>query len=98
MFLTKWSKRRSLPRSQRLTCLRPIRTSTAWRFPASHATALRRIRMVKSELLNTFRWSTKDFRSSTRQLELRCLDHQASPPVSYTHLRAHETPEHLVCR
>src|SRR5674536_164211 len=21
-----------------------------------------------------------------------------SPPVSYTHLRAHETPEHLVCR
>src|SRR5678816_4347974 len=20
------------------------------------------------------------------------------PPVSYTHLRAHETPEHLVCR
>src|SRR5678815_2932894 len=24
------------------------------------------------------------------------LDHQ--DPVSYTHLRAHETPEHLVCR
>ena len=23
---------------------------------------------------------------------------QAVPPVSYTHLRAHETPEHLVCR
>ena len=22
----------------------------------------------------------------------------ASNPVSYTHLRAHETPEHLVCR
>src|SRR5678815_790653 len=22
----------------------------------------------------------------------------ANPPVSYTHLRAHETPEHLVCR
>src|SRR5674536_222577 len=22
----------------------------------------------------------------------------SSPPVSYTHLRAHETPEHLVCR
>src|SRR5678816_4941452 len=21
-----------------------------------------------------------------------------TPPVSYTHLRAHETPEHLVCR
>eukprot|EP00658_Telonema_sp_P-2_P072288 TRINITY_DN61444_c0_g1_i1.p1 TRINITY_DN61444_c0_g1~~TRINITY_DN61444_c0_g1_i1.p1 ORF type:complete len:162 (+),score=75.32 TRINITY_DN61444_c0_g1_i1:199-684(+) len=24
--------------------------------------------------------------------------HQYPPPVSYTHLRAHETPEHLVCR
>src|SRR5678815_5001381 len=24
--------------------------------------------------------------------------HLASIPVSYTHLRAHETPEHLVCR
>ena len=23
---------------------------------------------------------------------------KASEPVSYTHLRAHETPEHLVCR
>src|SRR5678816_3094362 len=22
---------------------------------------------------------------------------RAAPPVSYTHLRAHETPEHLVC-
>src|SRR5678816_4940577 len=30
-----------------------------------------------------------------------CLDHAAKRgvfPVSYTHLRAHETPEHLVCR
>eukprot|EP00658_Telonema_sp_P-2_P055300 TRINITY_DN43964_c0_g1_i1.p1 TRINITY_DN43964_c0_g1~~TRINITY_DN43964_c0_g1_i1.p1 ORF type:complete len:235 (+),score=39.71 TRINITY_DN43964_c0_g1_i1:124-828(+) len=26
------------------------------------------------------------------------LDRVPSPPVSYTHLRAHETPEHLVCR
>src|SRR5678815_6106380 len=25
-------------------------------------------------------------------------DHQVPYPVSYTHLRAHETPEHLVCR
>src|SRR5678815_6106134 len=23
---------------------------------------------------------------------------ETPPPVSYTHLRAHETPEHLVCR
>eukprot|EP00658_Telonema_sp_P-2_P026886 TRINITY_DN20897_c0_g1_i1.p1 TRINITY_DN20897_c0_g1~~TRINITY_DN20897_c0_g1_i1.p1 ORF type:complete len:103 (+),score=23.21 TRINITY_DN20897_c0_g1_i1:65-373(+) len=26
----------------------------------------------------------------------RCVNHAS--PVSYTHLRAHETPEHLVCR
>src|SRR5678816_2463330 len=25
-------------------------------------------------------------------------DEAEPPPVSYTHLRAHETPEHLVCR
>eukprot|EP00658_Telonema_sp_P-2_P052729 TRINITY_DN4099_c0_g1_i2.p1 TRINITY_DN4099_c0_g1~~TRINITY_DN4099_c0_g1_i2.p1 ORF type:complete len:102 (-),score=36.65 TRINITY_DN4099_c0_g1_i2:41-346(-) len=32
--------------------------------------------------------------------ELRCLDVDLGEdsPVSYTHLRAHETPEHLVCR
>ncbi|WP_324186078.1 NAD(P)H-hydrate epimerase, partial [Campylobacter coli] len=30
---------------------------------------------------------------------LRNLKHaKAYKPVSYTHLRAHETPEHLVCR
>ena len=27
---------------------------------------------------------------------LQCVDRMG--PVSYTHLRAHETPEHLVCR
>ena len=25
-------------------------------------------------------------------------DFEITAPVSYTHLRAHETPEHLVCR
>ena len=25
-------------------------------------------------------------------------NHERDEPVSYTHLRAHETPEHLVCR
>src|SRR5674536_391456 len=28
----------------------------------------------------------------------RVIDDHGFPPVSYTHLRAHETPEHLVCR
>src|SRR5678816_4834100 len=31
-------------------------------------------------------------------LAVRELSPQAREPVSYTHLRAHETPEHLVCR
>src|SRR5678815_5535655 len=30
--------------------------------------------------------------------EAQGQDAQQSEPVSYTHLRAHETPEHLVCR
>src|SRR5678815_5910870 len=32
----------------------------------------------------------------SRLHQLPCLEHNI--PVSYTHLRAHETPEHLVCR
>src|SRR5678815_5163180 len=28
----------------------------------------------------------------------RMMPCESSAPVSYTHLRAHETPEHLVCR
>ena len=30
--------------------------------------------------------------------ELYAVPTKAETPVSYTHLRAHETPEHLVCR
>src|SRR5678815_1034414 len=32
------------------------------------------------------------------QMMRRILVDHARGPVSYTHLRAHETPEHLVCR
>eukprot|EP00658_Telonema_sp_P-2_P065818 TRINITY_DN54986_c0_g1_i2.p1 TRINITY_DN54986_c0_g1~~TRINITY_DN54986_c0_g1_i2.p1 ORF type:complete len:152 (+),score=45.93 TRINITY_DN54986_c0_g1_i2:91-546(+) len=32
------------------------------------------------------------------RMEQDCTDAHAQWPVSYTHLRAHETPEHLVCR
>src|SRR5678815_1951318 len=42
----------------------------------------------------------RDMRNAARLLvaeELPLLRNGA-PPVSYTHLRAHETPEHLVCR
>src|SRR5678816_3414120 len=35
-----------------------------------------------------------------KAFEVNALDYLMKPiePVSYTHLRAHETPEHLVCR
>src|SRR5678816_3623528 len=35
-----------------------------------------------------------------KAFEVNALDYLLKPiePVSYTHLRAHETPEHLVCR
>ena len=36
---------------------------------------------------------TEEFVKSVIQLAI-----DAKAPVSYTHLRAHETPEHLVCR
>src|SRR5678816_15033 len=42
----------------------------------------------------------REFASSRVSLApetLRELEPDALPPVSYTHLRAHETPEHLVC-
>ena len=29
---------------------------------------------------------------------MKFFDYDGAKPVSYTHLRAHETPEHLVCR
>src|SRR5678815_1180840 len=31
-------------------------------------------------------------------ISIMVLNKDARPAVSYTHLRAHETPEHLVCR
>ena len=31
-------------------------------------------------------------------LMFRDITHHGTNTVSYTHLRAHETPEHLVCR
>src|SRR5678816_4084632 len=36
------------------------------------------------------------FNTVTDQIEI--IQYQISMSVSYTHLRAHETPEHLVCR
>src|SRR5678816_1211424 len=39
-------------------------------------------------------WLPKDTLEAIRQYVVAIK----GPPVSYTHLRAHETPEHLVCR
>src|SRR5678816_3588154 len=39
-----------------------------------------------------------DFRGEVFPGETQDGEHVDLAPVSYTHLRAHETPEHLVCR
>src|SRR5678816_3999666 len=42
---------------------------------------------------------SREARAVARQSQEALRDAQARiTPVSYTHLRAHETPEHLVCR
>src|SRR5678815_3095083 len=40
----------------------------------------------------------KSARQATDQVRKNCLEWDWVLAVSYTHLRAHETPEHLVCR
>src|SRR5678816_527749 len=39
-----------------------------------------------------------DRRDRAADVELHAIAHGCAGAVSYTHLRAHETPEHLVCR
>ena len=51
----------------------------------SHDSDLRAIHSLRSQI-------------SKAQQELEREHQQREEPVSYTHLRAHETPEHLVCR
>src|SRR5678815_3730174 len=50
--------------------------------------------MTKDRLKN----STFCLRYRWYALTARIIKDAISRPVSYTHLRAHETPEHLVCR
>eukprot|EP00658_Telonema_sp_P-2_P007137 TRINITY_DN12662_c0_g1_i1.p1 TRINITY_DN12662_c0_g1~~TRINITY_DN12662_c0_g1_i1.p1 ORF type:complete len:104 (+),score=25.82 TRINITY_DN12662_c0_g1_i1:387-698(+) len=42
--------------------------------------------------------SSSSSTGSTLPRTLQLSSSPSSSPVSYTHLRAHETPEHLVCR
>src|SRR5678816_4791494 len=39
-----------------------------------------------------------DYAHALAATACRCLQDDGVAPVSYTRLRAHETPEHLVCR
>src|SRR5678815_2480199 len=41
-------------------------------------------------------WITASWEQS--EMNKRAKFYRLTAPVSYTHLRAHETPEHLVCR
>eukprot|EP00658_Telonema_sp_P-2_P073018 TRINITY_DN62084_c0_g1_i1.p1 TRINITY_DN62084_c0_g1~~TRINITY_DN62084_c0_g1_i1.p1 ORF type:complete len:106 (+),score=5.91 TRINITY_DN62084_c0_g1_i1:360-677(+) len=43
-------------------------------------------------------FGARSLESPPRHAQQRTPPYSALIPVSYTHLRAHETPEHLVCR
>eukprot|EP00658_Telonema_sp_P-2_P054053 TRINITY_DN42903_c0_g1_i1.p1 TRINITY_DN42903_c0_g1~~TRINITY_DN42903_c0_g1_i1.p1 ORF type:complete len:127 (+),score=36.78 TRINITY_DN42903_c0_g1_i1:148-528(+) len=62
---------------------------------ADHEAAIKRIgRKIDAELDDELATKQRALEASTRAA-ITALQDEA---VSYTHLRAHETPEHLVCR
>eukprot|EP00658_Telonema_sp_P-2_P050768 TRINITY_DN387_c0_g1_i4.p1 TRINITY_DN387_c0_g1~~TRINITY_DN387_c0_g1_i4.p1 ORF type:complete len:125 (+),score=37.62 TRINITY_DN387_c0_g1_i4:89-463(+) len=55
--------------------------------------------VYKRQILTSLPSKTRIVFSTLLAIESFCLfPYSALIPVSYTHLRAHETPEHLVCR
>src|SRR5674536_390436 len=58
--------------------------------------ARRELRSLRRSSWRTWRAPTTDTDSSAPTITMGAP--RARVPVSYTHLRAHETPEHLVCR
>src|SRR5678816_4435687 len=68
-----------------------MRKASFW--PATFGLACCAIEMMTSggPKYDLARFGMEVFRASPRQADLMIA-------VSYTHLRAHETPEHLVCR
>eukprot|EP00658_Telonema_sp_P-2_P022804 TRINITY_DN19126_c0_g2_i1.p1 TRINITY_DN19126_c0_g2~~TRINITY_DN19126_c0_g2_i1.p1 ORF type:complete len:114 (-),score=21.39 TRINITY_DN19126_c0_g2_i1:2-343(-) len=62
-----------------------LSASLSW---ATEKAASSRLLSVRRRLSSTMRYSSIDATASLSRVA----------PVSYTHLRAHETPEHLVCR
>src|SRR5678815_5406681 len=53
---------------------------------------------MRGYLKHAVRGGVYDGRSGSHMLLAQLLDDLGAGYVSYTHLRAHETPEHLVCR
>src|SRR5678815_4203168 len=68
--------------------------------PSSLRITIRSMRFSSSRTLPGQSYSHKCTIASSAILHVRavCLPLYFSRTVSYTHLRAHETPEHLVCR
>eukprot|EP00658_Telonema_sp_P-2_P053894 TRINITY_DN4264_c0_g1_i3.p2 TRINITY_DN4264_c0_g1~~TRINITY_DN4264_c0_g1_i3.p2 ORF type:complete len:139 (-),score=41.29 TRINITY_DN4264_c0_g1_i3:52-468(-) len=57
------------------------------------------IRVLPSHMDQIFKTVTADSHGDVRYRDWIANFSRSMPtPVSYTHLRAHETPEHLVCR
>src|SRR5674536_162645 len=71
-----------------------------WR--SDHGSASARIPLRSPGTTKAFSTSmgrTRDKHDSHQNKRERCSNRRRwTIPVSYTHLRAHETPEHLVCR
>src|SRR5678815_5927959 len=75
-----------------------------------HSIAIDKDRNIRSDNLNVYIdcirvevYMFLDFGTRRLDIVVNCgridrVKYIGSRPVSYTHLRAHETPEHLVCR
>eukprot|EP00658_Telonema_sp_P-2_P022572 TRINITY_DN19020_c0_g1_i1.p1 TRINITY_DN19020_c0_g1~~TRINITY_DN19020_c0_g1_i1.p1 ORF type:complete len:107 (+),score=27.57 TRINITY_DN19020_c0_g1_i1:36-356(+) len=64
----------------------------------SDQTPLATIGIVEEYIYNRLLVECGPWNSWHRHFRLVCKEWSELKPVSYTHLRAHETPEHLVCR
>eukprot|EP00658_Telonema_sp_P-2_P025047 TRINITY_DN20087_c0_g1_i1.p1 TRINITY_DN20087_c0_g1~~TRINITY_DN20087_c0_g1_i1.p1 ORF type:complete len:116 (+),score=17.27 TRINITY_DN20087_c0_g1_i1:475-822(+) len=87
------------------TVIKTLPVQTCWRFPGKTRDYIRGEMDGVTEDYNDKELATTY--TSLRSNSLRYLVFTDRPfrrvfdsslPVSYTHLRAHETPEHLVCR
>src|SRR5678815_2998091 len=85
-----------------LPLLMPLEISWSTR----NISSLRTMSARRPDVNRYLDWSVKMYRPSgysaplgnTMNGRTRSVSGSTTAPVSYTHLRAHETPEHLVCR